>query len=276
MEKCGKSTGARVTAKQDKDFGGDAAGNASIALPRLSQQSTAPLYEVVKRHLSEAILLGKWPPGTALPSEVALAQMLGVAVGTVRHALGDLTSEGLISRRRKIGTVVTGRSPYHSLRYFFQYFRLHKSDGTLQTSVARVVRISREEASESIRTQLELEPGAEVIKLERVREIEGRPVMRDLFAFASERVPDFPMSAAKVPQSVYIYLLEQHGIRISAVREEIRASLATPEDCELLKLVQPAALLTIQEVAFDQANRPMIYGEKKASTENHMYINEIR
>ena len=54
---------------------------------RLSARAAAPLYEGVKRQISEAILLGKWTPGTVLPGEVALAQLFGVAVGTVRRAL---------------------------------------------------------------------------------------------------------------------------------------------------------------------------------------------
>ena len=78
--------------------------------------------------------------------------MFGVAVGTVRRALGDLTAEGMLRRRRKTGTVVTGRTPHHSLRHFFQYFRLHDRDGELVRSAAKVLsvgvaRANREEGA---------------------------------------------------------------------------------------------------------------------------------
>ena len=58
------------------------------AFARLGEATGAPLHEAVKRRVSEAILVGEWSPGTVLPSEVALAAMFGVAVGTVRRALG--------------------------------------------------------------------------------------------------------------------------------------------------------------------------------------------
>lgn len=248
----------------------------AVEWPRLSEESVVPLYERVKRQISEAILVGRWPPGTMLPSEVALAAQLGVAVGTVRRALVDLAAEGLISRRRKTGTVVTGRSPHHNLRYFFQYFRLHRRDGTLQRSVARVVSLERQVASSSICEKLELEPGAEVIRLERVREIDGRAVLHDFIMLPAARVPGFPMDPKAVPQLVYVFLLERYGIRVSAVREQLGAALATPRDCELLGMTAPAALLTIEELLFDQANLPIIYGERRATTENHVYVNEVR
>src|SRR5438093_1135584 len=108
------------------------------AIPNLAAGEAAPLYEQVKRHMSEAILVGEWGPGAVLPSETALSQMFGVAVGTVRRAMSDLVAEGLLSRRRKTGTVVTGRSPHHSLRFFFQYFRLHGRDGEMVRSRARM------------------------------------------------------------------------------------------------------------------------------------------
>ncbi len=248
----------------------------SVALKRLDQDAAAPLWEVVKRQISESILLGRWAPGTVLPAEVALSQQLGVAVGTVRRALGELTKEGLISRRRKTGTVVTGRSPHHNLRNFYQYFRLHRLDGALQRSEPRVVGLGRSVPTKAIRERLELEEEDEVIMLERIRSVDGKPVIRDTHIMPAARVPDFPMSPAEVPELLYIFLLERYGIRLSAVREQLRAVLATAKDCEDLQLEPPAAVLEIEEVAYDQSNVPVIFGRRRASTENHMYVNEVR
>src|SRR5262245_16243840 len=116
----------------------ESAATVAAEIPRLGDADAVPLYEIVKRHISEAIVSGKWAPGTVLPGEVQLAQSFGVAVGTVRRALAELTAEGLLARRRKTGTVVTGRSAHHSLRSFFQYFRLHGIDGSLVRSRAKV------------------------------------------------------------------------------------------------------------------------------------------
>ena len=261
----------------DKNTGSPAAEpEAGSPIGRLSEAAGAPLWEVVKRHVSEAILIGQWPPGTVLPSEVALAQSFGVAVGTVRRALMDLTAEGLLARRRKTGTVVTGRTPHHSLRLFFQYFRLHGLDGALVRSRARVLSIDRGTATSDEAEKLQIAPDAMVVRIRRTRHVDGRPVMVDCFTLPAERVPDFPTGPEEVPELLYLYLLEHHGIRISAVREQLTADLADPEDLTVLGLTPPAPVLTIDEVAYDQAGVPALVARHRANTTAHRYVNEVR
>jgi GntR family transcriptional regulator len=249
---------------------------AALDFGRLDEMAAVPLYEVVKRHISEAIMMGRWAPGTVLPGEVALAQRFGVAVGTVRRALSDLTVEGLLTRRRKTGTVVTGRSPHHSLRSFFQYFRLHGRDGSVLRSQARVVDIRVDMPTERERAILGLAGNGRVLRIHRTRRIDRVPVMRDRFALDAERLVDFPLTPRKVPELLYLHLLERYGIRISAVREQVTAALADPDDLKLLDLTPPAAVLAIDEIAYDQAGRPTVIGNHHARTERHCYINEVR
>jgi GntR family transcriptional regulator len=247
-------------------------------LPKIKRASldAQPLYQVVKRQITESILFGKWPAGTVLPNEIALAQMFGVAVGTLRRALLDLTKEGMLSRRRKTGTVVTGRTPQHSLRFFFQYFRLHGRDGSLQHSRTKVLGLSFGEADESEQFALKLATAAPVLRLKRLRYVDGVPVMHDHFTLPRERVPDFPEKPEDVPELLYLYLLDCYGIRISAVREQIGAELANDDDAALLNVAPRAAILCIEEVAYDQSGVPTIYGFHRCTTTNHRYVNEVQ
>jgi GntR family transcriptional regulator len=248
----------------------------ALEFGRIDDLAAVPLYEAVKRHISEAILMGRWAPGTVLPGEVALAQRFGVAVGTVRRALSDLTVEGLLTRRRKTGTVVTGRSPHHSLRSFFQYFRLHGRDGSLLRSQARVVDIQLAMPTAAERTGLGLGDDGKIIRIRRIRRVERVPVMRDLMVIDASRVPEFPIVPRKVPELLYLHLLEHYGIRISAVREQVTAALADADDLKLLDLRPPAAVLVIDEIAYDQAGRPTLLGLHRARTDWHCYVNEVR
>jgi GntR family transcriptional regulator len=243
---------------------------------RISSDDAVPLHQVVKRKIMEAIELGEWPTGHVLPSEIALATTMGVAVGTVRRALLDLATEGILSRRRKTGTVVTGRRAHRSLQYFFQYFRLHGRNGALVRSKAQVLSIIEEPASADVRQKLDLADGAKVVRLERLRRVDEKPVMLDTFILSADRIPGFPTEPEDVPQLVYTYLIERYGIRISAVREELSAELVTAEDAQLLGLETPAAIMKIEEVAYDQSNIPTIVGIRRAITNDHVYINEVR
>lgn len=242
----------------------------------VSSELPVPLYEHVKRRIAEAILLGELTPGTILPGEVAMAADYGVSVGTMRRALADLTADGMLMRRRKTGTVVTGRTPQHSLRFFFQYYRLHRADGGLLTSQAEVLSIGSGRASAAEAELFGEAVGEPLLRLERVRRVEGRAVMHSTMSLVKRRIPSFPESAAKVPQRIYLYLLDAFGIRISAIRENVSAALADERDAERLDIDLPAALMVIDEIAFDQHGQPTIEARHRVVTDHYRYINEIR
>lgn len=238
--------------------------------------SHLPIYRAVAKDIAAKIDSGEWPSGTVLPSEVALAAEMRVSVGTVRRALGELTSEGLLARRRKTGTVVTGRSPRHNLRFYFDYFRLHSRGGAMQNSRAEVLSVTLRGAAAQEAQGLGLAEGEPVIAVHRRRTVETRVVMHEVVVLNASLVPNFPTEPALVPERIYPALAESWGLKISAIRERIEAALATPEDCALLGLAAPAAVLVIQEVAYDEQARPILLNHHRASTENDIYINEIQ
>lgn len=65
-----------------------------------------PLYDQIRRAIRDLILGGAWPPGTSVPPEHALMEQLGASRMTVHRALVQLAREGLITRRRRSGTIV--------------------------------------------------------------------------------------------------------------------------------------------------------------------------
>lgn len=242
---------------------------------RLNEGEGAPLYEVVKRHISESILQGELPAGTILPSENSLAAKFGVSVGTVRKALAALTTEGMLMRRRKTGTVVTGWAPLHNLSHFFHYFRLHDKSGGLLQSETRLLEYQHSRASADEADKLQIAAGDAVIRLKRLRRVKGIAAMHETLVLPAARLPDFP-PAEQLPQLLYRYLFEQYDVRVAAVREQISATLATEEDAALLELALPHAVMVIDEVSFDQSATPVILAHHRFSTEHFMYVNEIR
>lgn len=65
--------------------------------------------------LRKQILCGSLPVGARLPPEEKLAKQFGISRGTLRFALDDLQSEGLVERRRNFGCVVAKRRAQDSL-----------------------------------------------------------------------------------------------------------------------------------------------------------------
>lgn len=81
--------------------------------------SAVPPFEQVRSQLASLITSGTLAPGTRLPTVRDLAADLGIAVGTVTRAYRELEGLGLVTSRRRIGTVVSegvtiGTEPVHT------------------------------------------------------------------------------------------------------------------------------------------------------------------
>jgi GntR family transcriptional regulator len=69
-----------------------------------------PLYVEVMEELEKLIKGRKLQPGERLPSVEALTEILGVSRSTVREALANLETQGLINRKQGSGTFVSHSS----------------------------------------------------------------------------------------------------------------------------------------------------------------------
>ena len=90
------------------------------------QSSNSPRYLQVADDLRAAIQRGDFGAGAQMPTETTLCARYGVSRFTVREALRQLQSEGLIRRRRGSGTVVESgtralRQPLSDVRELLQY-----------------------------------------------------------------------------------------------------------------------------------------------------------
>jgi len=72
----------------------------------LDRNDPTPKYHQIRRNLEEQILLGKFPLGAQVPTEVQLCEMHGVSRITARKALEELKESGIIERTQGRGSFV--------------------------------------------------------------------------------------------------------------------------------------------------------------------------
>jgi len=78
-------------------------------VPPFDPQAAGPgyVYRQVADHLAARIAAGEFPADSMLPGERALAAAYGVALGTIRRAVEELTGRGLVVVLPAKGTFVT-------------------------------------------------------------------------------------------------------------------------------------------------------------------------
>lgn len=74
---------------------------------RIDLDATTPHYEQLRAQIAARITAGELTDGQRLPTVRALANDLGIAPGTVARTYRDLEAAGLVTTRRRIGTLVT-------------------------------------------------------------------------------------------------------------------------------------------------------------------------
>lgn len=62
----------------------------------IDKSSSKPIYEQIIDGVEKCVLLGVYPPGTALPSQREMSAMLGINPNTIQKSYGELMRRGVI------------------------------------------------------------------------------------------------------------------------------------------------------------------------------------
>jgi len=219
----------------------------SSAIPPLiiDRASPVPLYFQVAQHLEDGIMSGAIPPGTVFENEILLADQLGLSRPTMRQAMQLLVDKGLIVRRRGIGTRVVQPKVRRQLELTSLYDDLARSG---QGPTTHVLSFETVEADVEVAEKLGVDAGSDVVKIERLRSAEGRPIAR-MTNFLPERIVDF--DAETLEENGLYQLFRAKGIQLHSAAQIVGARTATVPEAKLLEEPRGAALLTMQRITFD-------------------------
>ncbi len=96
--------------------------NLGLLPKRVLGRANGPLYRQLADLLRKPISDGNFAVGSELPKEAHIAEHFGVSLITVRQALRELESEGLIKKRSAKPAVVIARNPSVNLSWNFKNF----------------------------------------------------------------------------------------------------------------------------------------------------------
>ena len=169
----------------------------------------------VREELTQRIDSGMLAAGSRLPSEPALATELGVSRATLREALRALETEGLVRRLWGAGTFVAdGRRVTNSLDANFGVTDAIRAAG-MQAGIEQGRKWTGP-ASASEAERLGVDPGQDVLVVERVRTADGRPVVFSRDILPGRIIGDrADVADQMLSRSIYEVLERDLGIVIS-------------------------------------------------------------
>jgi DNA-binding GntR family transcriptional regulator len=177
---------------------------------------------MLARLLESEIASGRYRVGDRIPTEAELQERFDVSRHTVREALRELKTRGLVSARAGIGTLV--RSKPASARLMMGIGTLNELIQFVEATRTRLLRRRDVLADEALAQKIGAKPGQQWIEASVVRYL------------PEERVPVSLMSLYVRPehgsvigmidrtkQPVFSLLERHHGVRIAEVRQQIVA-----------------------------------------------------
>ncbi|WP_420103010.1 UTRA domain-containing protein [Bosea sp. (in: a-proteobacteria)] len=216
-------------------------------LERVKLDGTGPVYDQIRRAIRDLIVGGAWPPGTPVPPEHALMEQLGASRMTVHRALVQLAREGLITRRRRSGTVVASPPASHAM---FDILSIPEEVAKLgQAYGYEVLERTDGRPSPELTERFGLRRSEKVVHLVTLHRADGRPhVLEERIihlaavpAAATERFAQTPPGDWLLKNSLW-----------SQAEHALSAVGATPEQAELLEIESGAPCLLVERRTWAQ------------------------
>jgi GntR family transcriptional regulator len=211
--------------------------------PRIDVHSLEPYYQQLKRILLEEIE-SRRREGDLLPSESALCRQYSLSRTVVRQALAELEDDGLVHKVKGRGTYVTGRVLAPS--FVQQSLGFHESLVHAGHTVrSKVIDLRTEPCGVALAKLAEVGLGEDVVRFDRVRSVDGRPVQVVRTLLPSRLFPgleDLDMT----DRSLYQVLADTYGLRPATGRRVIDATALSREDARLLGAAEGEPALRVE------------------------------
>jgi GntR family transcriptional regulator len=228
----------------------------------LDRNSPVPLYFQIAENLKQAISDGTLKPGERLDNELDLTERLGVSRPTVRQAVQRLVDQGLVVRRRGLGTVVVSPRIMRPVALTSLYDDLANNGRQPATTVLGVTSVT---ADADIARLLSVPAGTEVLSVDRLRLADGTPLAL-MHNYVPARLLHGEPRDALEKTGLY-ELLRSQGVRLHAGEQVIGARRATLHEAKTLGAPRGATVLTMTRTTFDHNGTPVEHG-------SHAYLAE--
>ncbi|MDI6408347.1 GntR family transcriptional regulator [Streptomyces albus] len=211
-------------------------------------------HEAIADELRRAIFDGRYPVGATLPSETELAASHGASRGTVRQAVSALLAEGLIGSRQGARRVVLSATPSQSFTELRSFAEWARSGGRAAGGLVLASAWSAAHADEA--GLLQVRHGAPVLRVLRLRTLDGEPVLLERTVYAEwigpavEALPDDC-------ESVTRRLHDDTGLVFAHGEHHIDAVAAGTADAAHLRLRRGSPLLWVRRTTATADGRPI-------------------
>jgi GntR family transcriptional regulator len=209
--------------------------------------------ERVRDYLME--LVESRASGDPIPSERTLCDRLGVSRPTLRSAVDELVTNGVLVREHGRGMFVARAKITQELAPDRHAHRLPQAAGTW---ASRVLEFTTVQAGARVGRRLHISPAAEIAYIARLRLVDGEPMAIEYLHVPAALVPGL-RPADMEAGDFYDLLRDRHGIRVHEAVQSIEPTVTNEEEARLIGVPVLSPALLFERLTKDATGRPVEY-----------------
>ncbi len=222
----------------------------------LNRDSFEPLYYQLKEIIREKINNGEYQVNSLIPSEAEFCKLYNVSRITVKKAILDLVQEGVLRRKKGLGTFVC--QPYKATRLESVKGFTEQVLNFNQRPSAKVLDVDFKKPNKHICKKLNLSSSEMLIRIKRVRLIDDEPYYIETMYFPYNRVKE--IEKENLVESIYGILDRKYGIKIIKAEEVFEPVILDEFETKILKLKSAVSSgLRVERVGYTQNNEAFEY-----------------
>jgi len=218
----------------------------------LNHASPIPLHVQIEEQLRVAIKSEEYQKGVKLPNEVALSKQLGISRATLRQSINKLVYEGLLMRKKGVGTFVKKSSISSKAQNWLSFSQEMKALG-IETKNYEL-HLSWVKPTEELCIFFDIKEDVRILKLERLRGKAEYPFVY----FISYFNPRIGLTGNEdFSRPLYEILGQDFNSIVKLSKEEISAISADSNLAGKLEIKVGDPILKRKRFVFDPGSRPL-------------------
>ena len=218
--------------------------------------SPIPLYAQVEAVLAASIADGSYPAGTRLPNEETLIERFGVSRTTIQKTVQNLISRGLIEIRRGKGTFVIQPRITQELTELSGFVEDMHALGRNPT--ARVLDQQLMPANETVARRLALAVGTLVVRIQRVRLVDGMPLSFDE-TWLPRELGEKVISNNLETEPIFSLLERKYDTPLVEAEYRLEATSAVAAVAQALGIDPGNPIFLIERTSYSAQHQPVDY-----------------
>ena len=226
-------------------------------------------YEEIANELRRRISEGEYDEGEILPDQIELAKEFDVSRMTLKKAIDMIAMEGLIFKKRGVGTFVlksslwnNGDSKFNDYNGLTEQFGHHRI-------VSKKIDFDIVFPDEKLQSLLMIGASDPVYHVQRLRIVDDKPYILEDSYFVASVITQ--LKAEHLDGSIYGYIRDELDLKIGGAYRKIHADVANGLDIKELNCDVHTPILEVEQVVYLDNGTPFEYSTSRNRFDTRSY-----